>query len=96
METPTLTGQIARTADPIARNSYYVDKNSPIPEAVQEFLNAAQSKIPGLSYLLAPKIDQWGRTLGKDNVLIRAFENFISPGYISTRNETPVDMSTPI
>ena len=88
---PTLGGQIARTIDPTARNSYYVDKNSPIPESVQEFLNAAQAKIPFLSFFLSPKVDQWGRTSGKDNALIRAFENFISPGYISTRNETAVD-----
>ena len=88
---PTLGGQIARTIDPKARNSYYVDKNSPIPESVQELLNAAQAKIPFLSFFLSPKVDQWGRTTGKDNALVRAFENFISPGYISTRNETPVD-----
>lgn len=88
---PTLGGQIARTIDPTARNSYYVDKNSPIPESVQEFLNAAQAKIPFLSFFLSPKVDQWGRTSGKDNALVRAFENFISPGYISTRNETAVD-----
>lgn len=88
---PTLGGQIARTIDPTARNSYYIDKKSPIPPAVQKFLNTAQAKIPFLSFFLSPKIDQWGRTSVKENVLVRAFENFISPGYISTRNETPVD-----
>ena len=77
--------------DPTARNSYYIDKNSPIPESVQSFLNAAQAKLPFLSYMLSPKVDQWGRTTGKKDVLVRAFENFLSPGYISTRNETPVD-----
>lgn len=88
---PTLGGQISRTIDGTTRNSYYVDKNSPLPESVQRFLNSAQTKLPGLSFLLSPKVDQWGRTTNKDNVVLRAFENFISPGYISTRNETPVD-----
>lgn len=83
--------QIARTIDPTVRNSYYIDKTSVIPEGVQPFLNMIQSKIPGFSYLLSPKVDQWGRTTNKENVVLRAFENFISPGYISTGNETPVD-----
>ena len=88
---PTLGGQIARTIDPTVRDSYYIDKTSVIPEGVQTLLNTIQSKIPGFSYLLAPKVDQWGRTTNKENVVLRAFENFISPGYISTRKETPVD-----
>ena len=88
---PTLGSQIARTIDPTVRNSYYIDKTSVIPEGVQTLLNTIQSKIPGFSYLLAPKVDQWGRTTNKENVVLRAFENFISPGYISTRKETPVD-----
>lgn len=88
---PTLGGQLARTIDATPRNSYYVDKNSPLPESVQRFLNTAQAKIPGLSYLLAPRVDQWGRSTGKDSVILRAFENFISPGYLSVRTETPVD-----
>lgn len=88
---PTLGGQLARTIDATPRNSYYLDKNSPLPESVQQFLNTAQAKIPGLSYLLAPRVDQWGRSTGKDSVILRAFENFISPGYLSVRTETPVD-----
>lgn len=88
---PTLGGQIARTVDPTARNSYYIDTKSSIPVPAQSFLNAAQAKIPFLSYMLSPKVDQWGRVTGKKDVLVRAFENFLSPGYISTRNETPVD-----
>ena len=88
---PTLGGQLARTIDATPRNSYYLDKNSPLPESVQRFLNTAQAKIPGLSYLLAPRVDQWGRSTGKDSVILRAFENFISPGYLSVRTETPVD-----
>ena len=88
---PTLGSQIARTIDPTVRNGYYIDKTSVIPEGVQTLLNTIQSKIPGFSYLLAPKVDQWGRTTNKENVVLRAFENFISPGYISTRKETLVD-----
>lgn len=88
---PTLGGQIARTIDGTQRNSYYIDKTSPVPENVQKFLNAVQAKIPGLSFMLEPKVDQWGRQSDEKPPVLRAFENFISPGYSSTAKVTDVD-----
>ena len=38
--------------------------------------------------LSQPYIDLWGREETQENILIRAFENFLSPGYISTTDDT--------
>ena len=88
---PTLSGQIARTIDPTRRNGYYVDKTLPIPETVQSFVGRNLAKIPGLSMVLPEKIDQWGREMGKENLALRAFENFVSPGYLSLQNTTELE-----
>lgn len=87
---PTLAGQIARTIDPVRRNSYYVDPNSPLPASAQRLIQKNQAKIPGLSYGLEPYIDAWGRKDERDPGL-RALENFLSPGYVSKTKITPAD-----
>lgn len=87
---PTLSGQIARTIDPTRRTTY-VDRNSPIPNSVQKFIQKQENKIPGLSQKNSPYLDVWGREDRTDNPLLRAFENFISPGYVSKRNTDAVD-----
>lgn len=79
---PTLFGQIARTIDPVRRMNY-TDKNSWIPADVQYFLNKQRNKIPGLSTLSTPYVDAFGRQDVNNNVWLRAFENFISPGYLN-------------
>lgn len=79
---PTIGGQIARTIDPISRRNS-TDKNSQIPSDAQYFIQRVMGKIPALSYLKEPRLNSWGEEDVEDNVLLRAFENFISPGYIS-------------
>lgn len=41
------------------------------------------NKIPGLSYLNQPYIDEWGREDKTQNIVVGAFENFLSPGWFS-------------
>ena len=88
---PTILGQAARTIDE-NRRSVYVDKNAPIPAFIQETSQRLMSKIPGASFLLSPMVDLWGRELkGEENVALRAFENFISPGYLEGDKATALD-----
>lgn len=87
---PTIFGQIARTIDPVRRNNY-TDKNSPLPTDVQYFLNKQINKLPGFASILStPYVNAWGEQDRTDSFLLRAFENFLSPGYINriTTDET--------
>ena len=89
---PTLGSQIAQTIDGTRRNAYFKDPNSKIPEELQIPLNRIMQKIPGLSQKLPERVDEWGRTEKQsDNIAMRVFENFVSPGYIGRGNTTEVD-----
>ena len=88
---PTAFSQIAKTFDNNTRSIYH-DKNSNIPEFLDETVQTLLKKIPGASALLQPKIDNFGREQkGEDNFLLRTFENFISPGYFSRRTVGEVE-----
>lgn len=86
---PTILGQITRTIDPV-RRANYTDKNSWIPVDIQYFLNKQRNKIPGLSTLSTPYVDAFGRQDVSNNIWLRAFENFISPGYLNDLQENDV------
>lgn len=87
---PTLFGQIARTFDGTRRTTY-ADKNSWVPDSIQTFIQRQENKIPGLSQRQPAYTDVWGREDRSDNVVLRAFENFISPGYISEQVSTEAE-----
>ena len=88
---PSALGQAARSVDGTRRNSYYVDKNSPLPKFLQLPLQKNMAKIPGVSKLLPPNIDQWGRESEQKGAVQRTVENFLSPGYLATARTTPAD-----
>lgn len=89
---PTLGSQIAQTIDPVRRNAYYTDKTNAIPDFFEIPLNRVLAKIPGASMLLPERVDEWGRTeKQEENMALRIFENFASPGYISQNKTTKVD-----
>ncbi len=88
---PTIGGQLSRIIDENKREYYFVDKNSDVPKGLQRFIGQASSKIPFASYLFEPAIDEWGREEKYGNVLERAFENTVSPGYYAEDNYTEVD-----
>ena len=88
---PTLSGQIARTIDPVRRNSYFRERDNGIPDIFEGPIKRNMAKIPGLSMLLDPYVDQWGREDRNDSLSIRMLENFLSPGYYSQENRTKVD-----
>ena len=87
---PTILGAFGRTIDDKQR-TWYVDKNSKVPAFVQELGNNIKSKIPGLSKYMPEKVDAWGRTVSRGEIGERIFENFVSPGYYSTKVYTEVD-----
>lgn len=87
---PTILGQIARTIDPVRRTSY-TDKDSQIPSWLQYFLDQQQNRIPGATFMSQPFLDEWGREQTTQNLLERAFENFMSPGYMSSYNVSDME-----
>lgn len=88
---PTIGGQVSRIVDGSKREYYYADKNSDVPAGLQRLIGQASSKVPFASYLFEPAIDEWGREETYGNVVERAFENTVSPGYYSAENYTRVD-----
>ena len=88
---PTLLSQIAKTVDPVRRSTFY-DANSKVPKELQRFLQRQGAKIPGLSEKMPEYLDVWGRNdVGSDNVLIRALENFVSPGYVKKLDSSSME-----
>ncbi|MBR2582309.1 MAG: hypothetical protein IKD61_02830, partial [Oscillospiraceae bacterium] len=88
---PTIAGQLARSIDG-TRRSTYVDKNSPVPSAIQRFVQSSvQSKTPGWESQKIPYIDQWGREDTVNSKALGALENFFSPSYINLVHTTDVD-----
>lgn len=89
---PTLGGALSRIIDSQKRDYYYVDKNNKyLPAATQRLIGEASSKIPLMSYLFAPSVDNWGRDESYGGTLERVFENTVLPGYYSKENYTEVD-----
>lgn len=90
---PTLFGQVARTIDPYRRSTRTNDssyKNAAMA-TVEKTSEKILNKIPVLSMLNQQYIDVWGNPqknadgvpLVGGNVLGRAFQNFVSPGYFN-------------
>lgn len=75
---PTLMSQIAATKDDTKRSTK-VSGDSTM-KVIEETYNKLIYKIPGLRETLEPSTDIWGNEIKQsENLLQRAFENFISP-----------------
>lgn len=88
---PTLGGKIHRIYDGEKKNYYFVDKNSNVPEFVQELYGSVASKLPFAVGNFQPSVDLWGRVENHGGIGERLAENLISPGYYSEENYTEVD-----
>ena len=89
---PTIGGQIERTFLEDTRQSTYIDRDSPIPNAVQILLGNWANKIPGIDFQQRDYVDAWGRTESTgDNPLIRALNNFLNPAYVSERQTSALE-----
>lgn len=88
---PTIGGQVSRLIDDNKREYYYTDKNSQLPSSLQRLIGQASSKMPFVSYLFEPSVDDWGREESYGGSLERLLENTVSPGYYSKETYTRVD-----
>ena len=86
---PTVGGKIANTFDDTRRTNY-IDKTSDIPTWMQSAVNTVKSKIPGLSQTRPAYINAWGEEEKTGSWMKRFFQNFISPGYLSTVEENAI------
>ena len=80
--TNSLVGQLERTSENV-RMSTYTDKNSAVPTWLQRTIGKSSAKMPGLDYHQIPYVDQWGEEEPSGDVLSRAIQNTLSPGYYS-------------
>lgn len=80
--TNSLVGQLERTSEE-ARQSTYIDRNSPVPSWLQSEIGRASAKIPGIDFQQIPYIDAWGRTEESGDVLARSVNNLFNPAYVS-------------
>lgn len=80
---PTMLGQVARSVDD-TRRSTYTGKTG-VPNVVGRQIESVQNKLPGLSMLNEPYIDQWGNTDKNEggSLLGRLAYNTLSPGFVS-------------
>jgi len=84
---PTIVGQVSRTIDPTRRMNY-VESGASMP-VWRRLFEQIQNKTPW-SVENIPYRDVWGRE-SRSSTWEAAFENFISPGYISEIKPTELD-----
>lgn len=83
---PAQVGAAARTADTTQRVTY--DNTSKL----NNIINQAKSKIPGLSQTLPVAYDTWGNPIKRqDSTGEAALANLLNPGQIGNIRETPID-----
>ena len=86
---PTALGQVARTIDGTRRTTY-TESGAPLASG-SRFIQSMMNKIPGLSLLNEPYVDEWGREETTESIAWRLFNNFVSPGYSSTYETSPME-----
>ena len=89
---PVLLGQVARTLSSERQTTRTSEAGNSafIPKDAQYFLQSIANKIPVNSDKKQPYLDMWGNPEVTPNVLFRAIENFVSPGYISNPEKDEV------
>lgn len=89
---PTSGGQIARTIDPVRRDTAG-DPTSELGKELDKVTNKMQAKIPGIADNLEPYINIWGeKEINEHSWPVRLLENAILPGYLDEVDMTPVDV----
>nr|DAK59736.1 MAG TPA: Large polyvalent protein-associated domain 3 [Caudoviricetes sp.] len=89
---PTIGGQIARTIDPVRRDTVG-DPTSELGKDLDKVTNKMQAKIPGLASDLQPYVNIWGeQEINEHSWLVRLLEQTILPGYLDKVDMTPVDV----
>lgn len=90
--TPSIGGQIARTIDPVRRDTAG-DPTSELGKDLDKATNKMQAKMPGLASDLQPYINVWGeQEINEHSWPVRLLEQTILPGYLDKVDMTPVDV----
>lgn len=84
--TNTLMGQLERSSEE-NRMTTYVDKDSAVPQWIQQQAGKMSQKIPGWDYQQTEYLDAWGQPQKNEGGL--AYD-LLSPGYISTERSDDV------
>lgn len=79
---PSVLGAFARIADPVRRTTY-TDKNIDIPSSMQYVFDNVRNKTPFWSFDGQPYLNAWGEEDVEENLVVRIFENLVSPGYLN-------------
>ena len=83
---PSALGAVARTLDPVQRQTYSADR------PIQTQINTLVSKIPFLSETLPAKYNTWGQEIRRsDSMGEAAFAQMVNPGQLGNSAETPID-----
>lgn len=89
---PTIGGQIARTIDPVRRDTVG-DPTSELGKDLDKVTNKMQAKIPGFASDLQPYVNIWGeQEINEHSWPVRLLEQTILPGYLDEVDMTPVDV----
>lgn len=89
---PTIGGQIARTIDPVRRDTTG-DPTTQMGSEFDKVTNKIQAKIPGVASNLEPYTNVWGeKEINEHSWPVRLLENSIFPGYLDETDMTPVDV----
>lgn len=90
--TPSIGGQIARTIDPVRRDTAG-DPTSELGKDLDKATNKMQAKMPGLASNLQPYVNIWGeQEINEHSWPVRLLEQTILPGYLDKVDMTPVDV----
>lgn len=88
---PSAVGRLARTIDDTRRTTFDNKNNDVFNGTMQKFWQRTLNKLPGTSKNQIPYMNAWGETDTTENAFARAFENFVSPGYINKINNSDVN-----
>ena len=89
---PTLSGQIARTIDPVRRDTSSTQEDKTV-KYLEKSWNKTLAKIPYASKTLEPYLDSWGNEQVSidGNPMQRFLYEVASPSYIRKKNITALD-----
>ena len=89
---PSVLGAVARTMDDTRRTSFTPSGQTSVERWLSRlWQNSFVGKTPIAAEGRMAYVDEWGRTDTESSALMRAIENFISPGYINPLKESPLE-----